>query len=88
MGCKMTERRSYKVGQKVLVEETVNRVMVAHIVSPTKIKTDGRGIPTNVQGAYKPVDWKHYVAVQYVSSGLYDAVTKNSITPFIIKTKR
>lgn len=34
------------------------------VVDRSAVKTDGRGVPTNVDGAYKPVDWKAEVAVQ------------------------
>jgi len=34
------------------------------VVSPREVKTDGRGIPTNIQGAYHPVDWDAEVAVR------------------------
>ena len=34
------------------------------VVSPREVKTDGRGIPTNVQGAYHQVDWNAEVAVR------------------------
>ncbi len=34
------------------------------IVSPSEVKTRGDGVPTNIPGAYKPVDWKREVAVR------------------------
>jgi hypothetical protein len=34
------------------------------IVSPTEVRTDGRGIPTNIRGAYRPVDWSKEVAIR------------------------
>jgi hypothetical protein len=34
------------------------------IVDRSAVKTDGRGIPTNVQGAYKPVDWSREEAIR------------------------
>ena len=34
------------------------------VVSPREVKTDGRGIPTNIEGAYDQVDWKKEVAVR------------------------
>jgi NADPH-dependent glutamate synthase beta subunit-like oxidoreductase len=33
------------------------------VVSPREVKTDGRGIPTNIQGAYHPVDWDAEVSL-------------------------
>jgi hypothetical protein len=34
------------------------------VVSPREVRTNGRGVPTNVRGAYKPVDWNEEVAVR------------------------
>ena len=34
------------------------------IVSPREVRTNGSGVPINVQGAYKPVDWKREFAVK------------------------
>ena len=49
------------------------------IVSFRKIHTDGRCIPTNVSGAYKPVDWKIEVAFQY-DNGEFGTMYKNRLT--------
>lgn len=49
-------------------------------VSRDRIKTDGRGIPTNVEGAYKPVDWKREVAVQF-EDGSYSTYPKGNLRP-------
>ncbi len=38
---------------------------IVTIVNGENIQTDGRGIPTNVDGAYQPVDWSKEVAIQY-----------------------
>lgn len=40
------------------------------VVDRSEVKTDGRSIPTNVQGAYKPVDWSKEVAVKLDSGDL------------------
>lgn len=34
------------------------------VIPPNMVKTDSRGIPINVNGAYKPVDWKREVAIK------------------------
>jgi hypothetical protein len=34
------------------------------IVDKREVKTDGKGVPTNVAGAYEPVDWKKEVAIR------------------------
>jgi hypothetical protein len=48
------------------------------IVHPRNIKIDGRGIPTNVPGVYKPTDWSRYVAVKW-DNGKFDVVAKSHI---------
>lgn len=48
------------------------------IVDKSKIKTDGRGVPTNVSGAYKPIDWKKEVAVQF-EDGTFGTVPSNRL---------
>ena len=37
---------------------------VGTVVCNRKVKTDYRGVPTNVEGAYHPVDWTKEVAVE------------------------
>jgi len=34
------------------------------VVSPREVKTDGSGIPVNIEGVYKPIDWNNKVAVK------------------------
>lgn len=34
------------------------------VVSRREVKTNGRGVPTNIAGAYQPVDWNKEVAVR------------------------
>jgi len=57
-----------------------SRVRIAHnsgvdsnktgvVVDQREVKTDGRGIPTNIQGAYKPVDWTIETAVRLDDGG-------------------
>lgn len=50
------------------------------VVSSSEIKTDGRGIPTNVEGAYKPVDWKRETAIRY-DDGKYDTLEHGRLKP-------
>lgn len=50
------------------------------IVDKSNIKTDGRGIPTNVSGAYKPIDWSKEVAIQY-EDGKFGTMFKNRLQP-------
>jgi hypothetical protein len=52
-------------------------VRIAH---HSEIKTNGRGVPTNIEGAYKPIDWKREAAVQY-EDGKYDVLPKNRLSP-------
>jgi len=54
-------------GEKVRISggSGVDSGKIVTVVSDDKIKTDGRGIPTNVEGAYQPVDWENEVPFQY-----------------------
>jgi hypothetical protein len=40
------------------------------VVKPGDVKINGRGIPTNIPGAYKPVDWDKEVAIRLDNGGL------------------
>lgn len=51
---------------------------VVTIVDKSNIKTDGRGAPTNVSGAYKPIDWNKEVAIKYVD-GTFGTMFKNRL---------
>lgn len=59
-------RKIFNVGAKVQVSDgsglKSNKIGV--VVSPRMVKTDRDGVPKNVTGAYKPVDWSREVAVQ------------------------
>jgi len=56
----------FYIGQRVVLSPNagINSNKAGTIVDPSEVKTDGRGIPTNVQGAYKPVEWKKEVAIR------------------------
>ena len=58
---------------------------VVNVVSQEVIQTDGQGIPTNVEGAYKPVNWNEQVAIQY-EDGTYGTMYKNRLQMFERKT--
>ena len=72
---------SFKPGDKVKVSQGsgLDSGKVGVVVSPQLIKTDGRGIPTNIQGAYKPVDWKKEVPIKF-SDGTLTTMFKNRLT--------
>lgn len=53
---------------------------IVTIVAPSEVKTDGRGIPTNVAGAYKPVDFSREVAIKY-DDGSIGTMFKNRLLP-------
>lgn len=68
----LKESRNIQVGDRVQPVMGANVHCVATVVPHSEIKTDGHGIPTNVEGAYKPVDWNRgYHAVKY-QDGTYD----------------
>ncbi len=48
------------------------------MVSPYHIHTRGDGVPTNVNGAYKPVNWKKEVAIQY-EDGTFGIMLKSHL---------
>jgi hypothetical protein len=50
------------------------------LVTRWEVKTDGRGIPINVEGAYKPVDWKKEVAVR-LDNGKLITMFKGNVVP-------
>lgn len=62
----MVCKTCYRAGTRVRVAagSGLDSGKTGRIVRPSEVKTDGRGIPTNVQGAYKPVDWKREVAIR------------------------
>jgi len=59
-------RESFTQGMRVKVSDGsgVDSNKTGVVVSPREVKTNGRGVPTNIQGAYKPVDWGREVAVK------------------------
>lgn len=75
---------SFKTGDKVKVSEGSGTASgrIATVVDKSKIKTDGTGVPTNVQGAYKKVDWSREVAIQY-EDGEYNTMFNNRLTKVI-----
>lgn len=52
-------------GRRVRIAEGsgIDSGKVGKVVYRAIVLTDGDGIPTNVQGAYKPVDWSRESAV-------------------------
>lgn len=71
------------IGDKVVISDLsgIDSRKVVTLVSSEKIKTDGRGIPTNVAGAYNPVDWDREVAFMY-PDGEYGTMFKDRILPY------
>jgi hypothetical protein len=60
------------VGTRVRVSEGsgIDSNKTGVVVHPREVKTDGRLIPTNVEGAYKPVDWSRETAVKLDNGNL------------------
>ena len=71
----------FKVGDKVRISHGsgVDSNKLVTIVDPSNIKTNGQGIPTNVRGAYKPVDWDRESAIQY-DDGSFGTMFNNRLT--------
>jgi hypothetical protein len=57
---------SFKPGDKVeiAINSGVDSGKRGKVVSQQEVKVNGRGIPSNVEGAYKEVDWKKEVAIR------------------------
>ena len=80
-GRHLSHLEDFKIGDKVKISEGsgLDSGKTAIVVSRSKIITDGRGIPKNVLGAYKPVDWKREIAIQF-EDGTYKTMFKNRLT--------
>lgn len=55
------------IGDRVFIEPFISGIDSGKhgvIVAPDNVKTDGRGVPTNIPGAYKPVDWSEEFAIE------------------------
>jgi uncharacterized C2H2 Zn-finger protein len=79
---KSSARQSFQPGTKARISSGsgVDSDKIVTIVDRSLVKTDGRGIPTNVSGAYKPVDWNREVAFQY-EDGTIGTMFKNRLMP-------
>jgi hypothetical protein len=55
-----------QLGSRVRIAQGsgINSGHTGRVVSPTSVRTDRRGVPTNVRGAYRPIDWSREVAVR------------------------
>ncbi len=49
------------------------------IVHPREVKTDGRGIPTNIPGSYSPMNWAEEVAIR-LDNGELTRMFKNRLS--------
>lgn len=76
------ESTRFKVGDRVSVTHGsgVDSGKAGTVVNPREVKTDGRLVPTNIRGAYKPVDWKREVAVR-LDNGELITMFKNRLIP-------
>lgn len=73
-------------GAKAVISEGsgIDSGKQVEVVNRNLIKTDGRGIPTNVSGAYQPVDWKKEVAIR-LPNGELGTMFKDRLSP--VKSK-
>ena len=76
------ESTNDSMGRKVRISagSGVDSDKIVTIVNKSNIKTDGKGVPTNVRGAYKPVDWSKEDAIQY-DDGSFGTMFKNRLMP-------
>lgn len=70
----------FKVGNRV--EIAINSGCLSGkkgiVVDQKTVKTDGRGVPTNIPGAYKPVDWADEIAIK-LDDGELTTMYKNRV---------
>jgi hypothetical protein len=71
---------SHGIGTRVKVSDGsgIDSGKEGIIVERSRVRTDGRGVPTNIIGAYKPVDWSRDVAVQ-LDNGSIITMPKNRL---------
>ena len=82
--------QKFRVGQMVRVVEGSGLASgrLARVVSRDAVRVDGRGIPTNIEGAYSPVEWDKETAIRYVGesrhgepSGKLDTMWNERLRP-------
>lgn len=67
--------RKFRTGDKVTITMGVNRNRPAVVVDRSLIKLSGRGIPTNVPGAYDQPNWTNDIPIRF-EDGTFDLVAK------------
>lgn len=62
----LMSEETFKPGDRVQLKDSagVDSNKLGVIVDRSEVRTSGRGVPTNVQGAYKPVDWSREVVIK------------------------
>lgn len=68
----MRDRNGWTLGRRVKIVEGsgIDSGEVVTVVSHTLIRVDGRGIPQNTEGDYRPVNWRNDVAVRFSNGRL------------------
>lgn len=71
----------FKIGDYVKVSECsgIDSGKIGVIVNRSKVKTNYRGVPTNIMGCYKPVDWTTEVAIKVDETNELITMFKNRI---------
>jgi hypothetical protein len=74
-------REAIKYGDEVTISHNygIDSGKQGTVLHPNKVRTNERGVPTDVPGAYKPVDHKKEHVVK-LHSGSYAVVPKGSLT--------
>ena len=57
----------YNIGDKIEIlpgSGVSSSKKYATVISKSEIKTDGKGVPTNIPGAYKAIDWKKEIPIK------------------------
>lgn len=70
----------FKTGDKVVITEGsgVDSGKSGIVVDRSEVKTSGNLVPTNVKGAYKPVDWSREIAIKLENGDLI-TMTRNRV---------
>lgn len=73
--------RKVNVGDKiqVMINSGVQSGDIGVVVNSREVKTDGRGVPTEIMGSYKPIDWGKQIVYRNLD-GQLESMFKNRVT--------
>lgn len=73
--------RKVNVGDKiqVMMNSGVQSGDIGVVVNSREVKTDGRGVPTEIMGSYKPIDWGKQIVYRNLN-GQLESMFKSRVT--------